>query len=134
MIGAAPSEWAKTSTAGSVAPDPDPVEGFEAEADGPTAIKLSWTAVEDDVNDDNDDIAFEIEHNTVGADETDWLTTGKPPVSSTEHTHSGLDPETEYWYRIRAKPTSETMVLATGPRWFRRRREKIRERRVLSVA
>ena len=102
VTGAAPSEWAKTSTGGNVAPDPDPVEGFEAEAAGPAAIKLSWKAVEDVPDDDNDDISFEIEHNTVGADETDWLTTGKPAVSSTEHTHSGLDPETEYWYRIRA--------------------------------
>ncbi len=92
------SDWSNEACATTMdIPIPGAPFGLRAEADGPTSITLTWVAPSPSYVE-----TFEIEQSLTG-DEGDFSRV--PPDAhgkARAHTVDGLDPQTEYYFRIRA--------------------------------
>lgn len=73
---------------------PTAPSGLTATANGSSQIDLSWT--DNSANEDN----FEVERSPNGTDS--WVQIATPAADATSYSDTGLDPETTYYYRIRA--------------------------------
>ncbi len=92
------SDWSNEDSATTLdIPIPSAPFGLRAEAAGPTSITLNWVAPSPNYAE-----SFEIEQSLTG-DENDFSRV--PPDADGKartHTVTGLDPQTEYYFRIRA--------------------------------
>lgn len=92
-----PKKSAMTFVWSSTAPPPTPPAApgnLSASSAGATAIDLSWA---DNANNESN---FELERSPDGS--ANWQNVAAPGENVTSITDSGLDPETTYYYRIRA--------------------------------
>ncbi|MBN1448709.1 MAG: fibronectin type III domain-containing protein [Bacteroidetes bacterium] len=78
-------------------PVPDAPFGLRAEADGPTSITLNWVAPSPNYAE-----TFEIEQSLTGNENDFSRLTAEADGKVRTHTLTGLEPQTEYCYRIRA--------------------------------
>ena len=100
----------EASVSASAATEPGPVTGLTAEAGGPTAIDLSWTALTDDGGDTIADQKIEV----CAADCTDEANWSELEAhlshTATTYSHTGLTSGTTRSYRV-----SATNPIGTGP-------------------
>ncbi|MBN1446923.1 MAG: fibronectin type III domain-containing protein [Bacteroidetes bacterium] len=91
------SVWVEDTAVTYPMPVPDIPFGLRAEADGPTSITLTWVMPSPSYA-----ISFEIEQSLTG-DENDFSRISPDAAGRDRaYTVAGLDPETEYCFRIRA--------------------------------
>jgi hypothetical protein len=91
--GTSGSEWSFTTRALSL---PDAPSGFTATSAGEDEIDLSWS------DDSDNESSFEIERKLASEASSAYQIVASVPANSTSYTDTGLNPSTDYDYRLRA--------------------------------
>lgn len=90
---------------------PGPVTGVEAEADGATKIKISWTAPASGTGGAPTGYRIDVSDDTLA-----WMSlVANTESTDTSHTHMGLKPDTEKYYRVFAVNSAGTGPSSVDP-------------------